>query len=206
MSNPSWHASGQYFEACNCDYVCPCVPSNLAEAPTKGFCDVPLVFHIEHGQFGDVSLDGLNFVVVAHTPGIMGQGDWTVGLIVDERANPQQVEAITGIASGHAGGPMAGLAPLIGTFKGVEQHPIQFEMNGLSRSVSVPGLIEMRVEGVPSAVAQDQPLQIDNTMHPANSRLALAKAAEAHAHAFGIEWDETSGRTNGHFAPFTWSA
>jgi len=204
MTNGSWHVSGEYFESCSCDYVCPCVPSNLTASPTKGHCDVGLVFHITHGHAGDVTLDGLNFVVVAHTPGIMSQGDWTVGLIVDEAADESQTQAIVGIASGQAGGPMAGLGPLISDFKGVDRKPIRFEMDGLTRSVSVPDVLDQAVEGVPSLVAEGEPLFIDNVFHPANSQLALAHSTDSHIHAFGIEWDDTSGKNNGHFAPFDW--
>jgi len=25
-------------------------------------------------------------------------------------------------------------------------------------------------------------------------------------HAFGINWDDTTGKVNGHFAPFAWSS
>jgi len=39
---------------------------------------------------------------------------------------------------------------------------------------------------------------------PANARLALAHATRSHVHAFGLDWDDTSGRNNGHFAPFFW--
>jgi hypothetical protein len=41
-------------------------------------------------------------------------------------------------------------------------------------------------------------------MHPANSRLALATSRGSHLHAFGLDWDDTTGRNNGHFAPFAW--
>ena len=47
-------------------------------------------------------------------------------------------------------------------------------------------------------------LVLDNGAHPANPRLALAHATASHVHAFGFDWDETSGRNNGHFAPFSW--
>lgn len=40
------------------------------------------------------------------------------------------------------------------------------------------------------------------TGHPANNRLALAKATRSHVHVFGVEWDHTSGAKNGHLAPF----
>ncbi len=39
-----------------------------------------------------------------------------------------------------------------------------------------------------------------------NSRLALAKATGSHLHAFGIAWDDASGRNNGHFAAFDWKS
>lgn len=204
MTAISWQVSGEYFEACNCDYLCPCIPSNLTAKPTHGHCDVGLVFHVDQGHSGDVSLDGVNFVIVAHTPGVMADGDWAVGLIIDERASHEQAEAIAGIASGQAGGPMSGLSPLIGTFSGIERKPIAFQANGMSRSISVPGVIDQAVEGVPSAAAEGEPLYVENTIHPANSRLALATASHAHIHAFGIDWDETSGDTNGHFARFEW--
>jgi len=165
---------------------------------------VAIAFRVDQGQFGNVSLDGLGFVVVAQTPGVMGEGNWTVGLIVDERATSEQADALTAIASGQAGGPMAGLAPLIGTFAGVERKPIEFTVEGMSRSISVPDLLDQAAEGVPSPVAEGEPLYIDNTLHPVNSRLALATAPRSHIHAFGIDWDATGGKTNAHYASFAW--
>ncbi len=204
MAKISWQLSGDYFETCSCDYVCPCVPSNLTAQPTKGHCNFALVFHIDRGRYGKVKLDGLNFAVVAHTPGVMGNGNWAVGLIVTEKAKPDQQEALTQIASGQVGGPMAALGPLIGKFLGVERKPIQFQKKGLTRSVSIPGMLDQAVEGVASPSKRGEPLYIDNTLHPANPRLALARATRSHLHAFGIDWDDASGRNNGHFAPFKW--
>ena len=81
-------------------------------------------------QKDGVTLDGLSFIVMLHSPGAMGEGNITVGLIIDERAHRAQVEAITAIATGAAGGPMAALAPLVGQIAGVERRPIQFEIEG----------------------------------------------------------------------------
>jgi hypothetical protein len=206
MSIPAWQISGDYFETCNCDYLCPCISSNLAAQPTKGHCDAAMVFHIDHGQYGAVKLDGLNFAVLIHAPDVMGQGNWAVGLITDDQATADQQQALMAIASGQAGGPPAALGPLLGQFLGAESKPIHFQKNGLSRSVSIPGILEQACEGVPSPVAADAPLYVDNTLHPANARLALAKATRSHLHAFGINWDDTSGNNNGHFAPFHWRA
>ncbi len=203
MANVSWQISGEYFEACSCDSVCPCPTSGLAARPTKGSCDAGLVFHVERGRYGTTTLDGLNFAVLLHTPGPMIQGNWTVGLVLDERGSAQQHEALAKIASGQEGGPMAALGPLIGTFAGTEAKPIRIESSGMRRSVSIPGMLDLDVEGIPGA-NQGEPIYFDNVGHPAASRLALAKASRSHMHAFSINWDETSGRNNGHFAPFSW--
>jgi hypothetical protein len=204
MPNTTWQVSGDYFESCSCDYLCPCVTSNLTVPGTKGHCDFALVFHVDHGRHGTLSLDDLSFVIVGHAPERMDKGNWKVALITDERGTPQQREALVAIGSGQAGGPMAGLAPLIGTFLGVEAKPIRFEKKGMARSVVVPGVLDEAIEGVASVANADEPLYIDNTLHPANARLALAKAVRSHLHLFGINWDDDSGRNNGLFARFDW--
>ena len=99
---------------------------------------------------------------------------------------------------------MAALAPLIGTFAGIESKPIYVEKDDLTRKVSVPGLLEEGVAGMPSLADAAEPIVIDNTAHPANKRLALAKATHSHLHAFGIDWNDNRGSNNGHFAPFSW--
>jgi len=203
MATVQWQISGNYMEACSCDSVCPCPTSGLAARPTKGSCDAGLVFHVERGQYGGTTLDGLSFAVLLHTPGPMGQGNWTVGVIVDERASAPQREALTSIASGQGGGPMAAVGPLVGRFAGAEAKPIKLEGTGMRRAVSIPGVLDIAIEGIAGA-KQDEPIYLDNVGHPAASRLALAKATRGHMHAFGINWDDTSGRNNGHFAPFSW--
>ena len=204
MATPTWQVRGEYFEACSCDSVCPCPTSGLAATPTKGSCDAGLVFQIERGQHGTTALDGLSFAVLLHTPGPMIRGNWTVGVVVDERGTPEQRDALTRIASGQAGGPMGALGPLVGTFAGAEARTIRIENDGMRRSVSIPGMLDVAVAGIPGANASE-PIYFDNVAHPAASRLALAKATRSHMHAFGIDWDDTSGRNNGHFAPFAWS-
>ena len=205
MASAQWKISGDYFEACNCDSVCPCPTSGLAARPTQGHCDAGLVFHVEHGSHGTTQLDGLSFAVLLHTPGPMIAGNWTVGVIVDERATAEQREALGAIGSGQGGGPMAALGPLVGSFAGIEAKPIRIEGSGMRRSVSIPGALDLAIEGIPGA-SQTEPIYLDNIGHPAATRLALAKASRSHMHAFGINWDDSSGKNNGHFAPFSWSS
>ena len=54
----SWKASGQYYETCSCDFVCPCILQQMSVEPTQGTCTFAMAFQIEHGTYGAVSLDG----------------------------------------------------------------------------------------------------------------------------------------------------
>jgi hypothetical protein len=203
MSN--WQISGEYMETCNCALLCPCITSNLAGRPTEGDCKFAVAMRIDKGSKDGVALDGLSFIVLARSPGAMAEGNLKVGLVIDARASDAQVEAITAIASGAAGGPMAALGPLVGSMAGVERRPITFEIHGLTRAVRAGDLIDQVCEGLPSAADPTQPICIDNTAHPVSPRLALAKATRSVFHAFGIDWEDRTGTRNGHFWPFAWS-
>jgi len=199
-----WRIAGEYMETCNCAFICPCISSNMAARPTEGNCKAAIAMRIDRGEKGSVSLDRISFIVLMYAPGPMDQGNIKVGLIVDEKANDDQVKAIGEIASGAAGGPMALLAPLVGSFAGIERRRIIFEVDGMNRSVKAGELVDQVITGVPSLSKEGEPIYLDNTAHPASARLALANATYSHFTAFGIEWKDTSGTRNGHFAPFSW--
>jgi hypothetical protein len=188
-------------------FICSCSTSGFLLPPNKDYCFGVLTFHVEHGSFGPTPLDDLSVAMLVHTPeGPMSTADWSVGLIVDQRADQAQRDALTGIFTGRAGGPMAALEPLITNFLGVEARPVLYQKNGLSRSVSIGEAVDYAVEGFASPTAAGEALCIDNPAHPANPRPALARSTRSHLHAFGLDWDDVSGRNNGHFAPFSWSA
>jgi len=164
-----------------------------------------MALQIERGSYGALSLDGLGFIILGFTPEAMGKGNWSVGVVADDRASAEQRDAITAIASGSAGGPMGALSGLVGTFLGVESAPIRFDRSGVTRAVTASKLVDMAAEGAmgvnPNAT---EPLHLDNTGHPVNDRLALCHASKSHVHALGLSWDDTSGKNNGHYASFAW--
>jgi hypothetical protein len=61
-----WSLRGTYFETCNCDAACPCV---MLSDPTQDDCTVLVAWHIDKGEYGDVSLDGLNVALYVRIPG-----------------------------------------------------------------------------------------------------------------------------------------
>ena len=150
-------------------------------------------------------LDGLGFILLGFTPAEMGKGNWSVGLIADERATAEQRDAITAIASGAAGGPMAALSGLVGKFLGVESAPIRFDRRGLNWSVKASGFVDMAAEGVRGLNPNSsEPMHLDHTGHPAADRFALARASSSRVQALGLAWEDQSGKNNGQYAPFSW--
>src|SRR4026207_2293265 len=147
MTSTSWQVSGQYYETCSCDFVCPCVPGQMAVKPTKGTCTFAMAFQVDRGSYGTVPLDGLGFIVLGLTPEAMGKGNWSVGVIADDRATAEQRDALVAIASGGAGGPMSALSGLVGQFLGVESAPIRFERDGVAWSVKASSLVDMAAVG-----------------------------------------------------------
>lgn len=201
-----WQLSGDYFENCSCDVVCPCLVSAsapLTARPTQGVCDVALFFHIDKGSYGAVPLDGLNVGVVGHTPGPMGEGNWTIAAYIDERANDQQTAALGAIFGGAEGGPMAAFAPLIGTHLGAKKVAINYAISGKNRSAQIPGILQMAVEPLPTMHPSGETwAAIGHPVAPDKMALAVGSSGSTFAD-HGMRWDN-SGK-NGHYAPINWA-
>jgi hypothetical protein len=165
-----------------------------------------MVYRIDRGRHGAVSLDGLKFALVIRSGRIMADGGWVFGVVVDESADAGQRTALAEIVSGTAGGPPQMIRDnLVTDFRGVEYKPIEFHVAGHNRRAAVPGLFTFEVDGVLSRNRSGEPLYIDNAGHPAGRRLALAQAKELQVHAFGLDLDLAGKGNNGHFAPFSWT-
>jgi hypothetical protein len=201
-----WQITGDYFENCNCDVVCPCLFSPnppFISRPTAGACEVAFGFHIDRGSYGDVSLDGLTVAMMVRTPGPMADGNWSAAVYLDERADERQRQALQAIFTGAAGGPMASLAPLITQVLGVKTAPITFGKQGRNRSLEIPGTAKLAVHAAPSLVP-DQEIWAANA-HPFNLEGVAMAVGDVGStwEDYGMRWDN-SGK-NGHYAPISWS-
>jgi hypothetical protein len=207
MAEARWKIRGEYMESCNCDYLCPCVYTNPQGPATADNCTALLVYRIDDGAAGAVRLDGLKFVMVIRSGRVMADGNWIYAGIVEESADEAQRRALAAIVAGEAGGtPQMIRDNLVSDFRGIAFKPIRFTMDGLKRSVAVEGLLDFAIEGVASRNRSGEPYYIDNTAHPANRRLALARASATRLHGFGLDLELMGRGNNGHFAPFAWSA
>jgi hypothetical protein len=206
MAGTNWSMRGEYMESCNCDYLCPCIYTNPQGQATHEHCYSLQVYRIDEGKSGALPLDGLKFALVIRSGRVMAEGGWVFACVVDEDANPAQRKALAAIASGEAGGrPAAIRQNLVKDFRGVEFRPIAFEGEGLQRRTAIQGVLDYEIEGVASRNGSGEPFYLDNTAHPANRRLALARSKRTHLHAFGLELDLAGAGNNGHYAPFSWT-
>src|SRR5271169_219799 len=93
----AWEIKGTEFANCNCIYACPCQFNAL---PDKGFCEAVVGLQINQGHHGDVALDGLRAVNINHWPGDVHEGKGNMQLVIDERADARQRDALVRILSG----------------------------------------------------------------------------------------------------------
>jgi hypothetical protein len=200
----AWHIQGRYVENCNCDVICPCTWSNLSRPATGDDCRAVLAFNVEQGDVDGDDVSGRTVVLVIKTPKLMVEGNWQAGLLVDQDATDEQIAALTKVFTGELGGPMAGLAPLIGEFLGVERAAIDLAATGNEWTLRVGADTELG--GLPaSGPANDEPVDLTGIVaHPAGPTLTVTPSPSVRWSLLGIDYagDERSGFT----APFSWAA
>ena len=205
---PKWTASGDWFDVCKCNIPCPCV---FAQRPSYGDCDGVMAYHIKKGEYGKVSLEGLNVIALDYFKGNVWSGETkiTIAFFFDERANPQQREALQMIFSGKAGGFMAELANLIGDVRGTDFASIKLNIaDDLSYwSAEIPGKVVAKAEALTGPMTP--PGKRVQTFNPPGSEVgpgAVATwgtATDDQVDAMGFKW-ERKGRSSKHI-PFDWS-
>ena len=199
----SWNLKGSYFETCSCDLMCPCNMS-FDHGATNDYCRVTLVFNIKEGEIEGTDVGGLRVAAIADAPKVMTEGNWRLGLFVDEQATDEQLEKLTGVFGGQMGGPMETVVPLVGEMLGVERARFELEEDGLRHSVKIGDAIDFEIEDiVPFGVETGQPVRLVGVFHPAASEFNAAEAKRSKISAFGIEYE---GKTGISASEFAWAA
>ncbi|WP_323102230.1 DUF1326 domain-containing protein [Intrasporangium sp. YIM S08009] len=199
----SWTLKGEYVETCSCELMCPC---NLSfdHGATYDFCRVVLVFDIGEGAVDGTDVAGRTVAMIADAPKVMTEGNWRVGVFVDDHASDEQLERLVQVFSGQLGGPMAGLAPLIGEMLGVERASIEVVHDGLRHSVRIGSAIDFEIEDiVPFGVESGEPVRFSGMFHPVGSDLTMAEARRSSIDAFGISYEGKTGLSK---SGFSWAA
>ena len=199
----AWNLKGSYVETCSCELMCPC---NLSfdHGATYDYCRVTLVFNIREGEVEGTSIAGRKVAMIADTPKVMTEGNWRVGVFVDDQATDERFDKLGQVFSGQLGGPMGALAPLVGEMLGVERAAIEVQDDGLRHSVRVADAIDFEIEDiVPFGVDTGQPIRFSGMFHPVGSDLTMAEAKRSRINAFGIQYEGKTGLSK---SDFSWAA
>ena len=135
-----WALKGTVLIACNCDFGCPC---NFNALPSRGYCEGGWTWHVAEGHFDDATLNGLNFTVMVKWPGAIHEGNGEALVLVDERADEGQREAIATLVKGDWGGPWGVLAWTWPTVHGPEPVAYEVEFDGVHSRVKAGRILEV---------------------------------------------------------------
>ncbi len=182
-----WQIKGELTLSCNCTIFCPCVLSLGVHAPTEGYCQTWAAVRIDQGHFGELDLTGIKFGFMADIPGRLGRGNWTLALFVDDKASAQQNKALTWIMSGRAGGSTALLKILAGSFLGVRQVPITYELEGDTRIVKIEKIVDGAI--TPVRGKDKGPVMIRNSEYWIAADIMVSRADKSRFRLFGRNWN-----------------
>jgi hypothetical protein len=201
MVGSSWFVKGSYFEACNCEAICPCrrVGEGQGGRSTYGHCDFALSWFVEEGRFGDLDLAGFNVVLAGTYNDDEPRAPWRVALYVDERASAAQQKALGDIFLGRVGGtPLRNFAAAIREVYAVKPARIQLEHEHGKQRIHVSESVEVAARdqvssgeritcGIPG---HDQPgIEWTADMRVDEGRLQFDETARA---AFASDYDYRS--------------
>ena len=178
----AWSVKGDYVETCSCE----------------------LAFDIREGDVDGTDVSGRRVALIADTPKVMTEGNWRLGVFIDDEASDEQADKLVQVFGGQLGGPMGGLAPLVGEMLGVERAPIDVRHDGLQHTVRIGDAIDFEVEDiVPFGAENGRPIRFDGMFHPVGSDLTMAEAKRSDIDAFGIRFDGKTGLSK---SGFSWAA
>lgn len=201
MANVDWYIEGKEFGNCNCAYGCPC---QFEDLPTHGHCRGFEAIQIERGHFGDVQLDGLRCAVLYAWPGPIFEGKGELQAIIDERASPEQREALeTVLHGGETDEAMTHwwvFRAMSDTIHPTLFKPIEFAIDIEARTarLSIPGALEATGRPIKPAHS-DVPHRVQIAMPDGGIEFEVAEIGSASSRATAaikLDLEDTYGQWN----------
>ena len=81
----AYQLEGKLLEVCDCNVLCPCW---IGENADNGTCDAVVAYQIDKGTVDGTNVSGLALALLVFIPGNIMQGNWRVGVVVDDKASP----------------------------------------------------------------------------------------------------------------------
>jgi hypothetical protein len=183
-----YSVEGRLLEACSCGGPCPCW---VGDDPDGGKCDGLLCYHYDKGEIDGVNVSGLTMAIVALIPGNILKGNWKVAALVDNKARPDQKQAILAMHTGKLGGPLADLAPLIGEVVGVYDTPIDFNFTEGKGTIRIGDIVSAEMQ--PYTDSQGRPTKpvdsIFSTIPGSPAFLGKAMSYHVNLPKHNMQWE-----------------
>jgi hypothetical protein len=184
----AWSIEGSYMENCSCEVPCPCTVS-LDMGADYDRCNALLVFEIDSGEIEGVDVSGLTVAAIGDTPRVMSEGDWRLGVLMDEKATDEQAERLGAVFGGQLGGPMEALGPLVGENLGMERVSMEVSHDHGAHTIRFGDRGEVTVRDVvPFGKENGEPARLEGIFHPAGETLTIARSTKSQFSAFGIDF------------------
>jgi len=147
----AYQLDGSLLEVCTCNILCPCW---VGEDPDGGKCDGVLAWHFDKGSIDGTDVSGRTFVILAHIPGNILEGNWRGG----GGGGGEQQQALLDVWTGKLGGPVADLAQLVGEVLAVERAPITFKVEGAKGTLKIGNAIHADLQPFKGATGESTAL------------------------------------------------
>lgn len=199
-----WTAEGELFEGCNCNLLCPCHVS-FRQPATNAHCDNIWAVTIERGHYGDVDLAGQNVAITLHCPGpSMADADWSAVMYLDDRATPEQDEALRMIFSGEAGGPWQILSQFYrdGKYRAIKRTPLDITLDARTKTVNAPDLLFLEVKALRGA-DQEGVVTVNNLRNVIHGSEHVLGRSNFKADDEGMNWEYQA--KHGLYSKFKWA-
>jgi hypothetical protein len=149
-------------------------------------------FHVAEGNLNDVDLSGVDWAFFIHIPSNVSAGDWTLEVVVDEKASEEQVGAIESILKGREGGPFGDLAALISEVRGPSRARVSFTA-GDKPSATIGDRCDIRVE--PYVGPDGSASVVRNAFFGFAPEFKIGKSFGRSDDAMGVSFDPVYGET-----------
>ena len=196
-----WVIHGTEFENCNCAWGCPC---QFGAKSTHGRCEAFMCGHIDEGNFNDTNLDGLDWAMLMSWPREVAEGNGTQQVIIDERADTSQREALRKILHGESTAPGAThffvYNSMMSTVLDTLYAPITLSIDVDQRmaSLTIAGLVESRGTPLPRTLSRGESSRI-RLSTPDGPRYIYAEMGNGNTTAragFELELKDSYGQFN----------
>ena len=199
----TWHIKGSYYENCSCTNTCPCTWSSMQVPATNDYCRANLAFKISDGVINDVNMNDVIFVILVDSPPLMADGNWKVGIVVNEDVSDEQMAALETLMSGEIGGPPAMLGDLIGEMLGMERHPVSISHEGNDFQIQIGTSFDYSATIITNPMTEE-PVKLVGMLHPAGSELKIANVHKSKGSIMGIVFGGQN--LSGYQNDFSWAA